>query len=274
MNFCEILILFNYWFYYLIEIMAKTITVEDRNLIIKIAKLFLDSPYQFGWNGDLPWDPTDCSRFVQVVLWNVWITVERNSAMQWEQFSSTGNMHTDLSKADVWDLVFFKDTYETENEITHVAFYMWNNEMIGASWKKVQISKIDKYWQDHFKWVGMLSLFTKDYSKTKANKNYERLSNKDEIIRQRTLKAVNAVIAVLTSTWVDLPEKYQKISADYAKKLRTEYPEARKLENDMTKKVYQSVVDMISYSRKYAWYTEQKKYEELANYLRKKFWLQ
>jgi hypothetical protein len=100
--------------------------------------------------------------------------------------------------------------------------------------------------------VGKLSLFTKDYSKAKANKNYERLSNKDEIIKQRTLKAVNAVIAVLTSTWVDLPEKYQKISADYAKKLRTEYPEARKLENDMTKKVYQSVVDMLSYSWKYA----------------------
>jgi len=181
--------------------MAKTITAEDRDLIINIAKQFLDSPYMFWGNGDLPWDPTDCSRFVQVILENVGITVERNSAMQWEQFSSTGNMHTDLSKAEIWDLVFFKNTYETENEITHVAFYMWNNEMIGASWKKVQISKIDKYWQEHFKWVGKLSLFTKDYSKTKANKNYNRLSNKEEINKIRTLKAVNAVIAVLTSTW-------------------------------------------------------------------------
>ena len=39
-------------------------------------------------------------------------------------------------------------------------------------------------------------------------------------------------------------------------------------------KVYQSVVDMLSYSWKFAWYEEQKKYEELASYLRKKFWLQ
>jgi len=254
--------------------MAKTITAEDRDLIIEIAKQFLDSPYMFWGNGDLPGDPTDCSRFVQVVLENVGITVERNSAMQWEQFSSTGNMHTDLSKAEIWDLVFFKNTYETENEITHVAFYMWNNEMIGASWKKVQISKIDKYRQDHFKWVGKLSLFTKDYSKTKANKNYNRLNNKEEINKIRTLKAVNAVIAVLTSTWWDLPEKYQKISADYAKKLRTDYPDARKLETEQAKKVYQSVVDMLSYSWKFAWCTEQKKYEELANYLRNKFWLQ
>ena len=254
--------------------MAKSITAEDRDLIIKIAKLFLDSPYQFWWNWDLPWDPTDCSRFIQVVLWNVWITIERNSAMQWEQFSSTGNMHEDLSKAEIWDLIFYKNTYETENEITHVGFYMWNNEMINASWKKVNICKIDKYWQDHFKWVGKLSLFTKEYNKTTAKKNYERLSNKEEIEKIRTLKAVNAVIAVLTSTRWDLPEKYQKISADYAKKLRSDYPDARKLEPDQAKKVYQSVIDMLSYSWKFAWYTEQKKYEELANYLRKKFWLQ
>ena len=256
--------------------MAKIMTSEDRDLIIKIAKLFLDSPYQFGWNGELPWDPTDCSRFVQVVLWNVWITLERNSAKQWEQFSSTWNMHADLSKAEIWDLLFFKNTYESKNEITHVGLYMWNNEMINATWvtKKVCISKIDKYRKEHFKWVGKLTLFTGEYNKAKANKNYDRLSNKEEIDKARTLKAVNAVIAVLTSTWWDLPEKYQKISADYAKKLRTDYPDARKLEPEQTKKIYQSVVDMLSYSWKFAWYEEQKKYEELAWYLRKKFWLQ
>lgn len=253
--------------------MATKITAEDRDLIIKIGKLFLDSPYQFSGNWDLPWDPTDCSRFVQVVLANVWITIERNSAMQWEQFSSTWNMHTDLSKAEIWDLVFFKNTYETENEITHVGFYVWNNEMLNASWKKVNICKIDKYRQEHFKWVWKLSLYTKEYNKATAQKNYKRLSNKEEINKIRTLKAVNAVIAVLTSTWWDLPEKYQKISADYAKKLRTDYPDARKLESDQAKKVYQSVVDMLSYAWKFAWYTEQKKYEELNKHLRDRFWL-
>jgi len=253
--------------------MATKITAEDRDLIIKIGKLFLDSPYQFSGNGDLPWDPTDCSRFVQVVLANVWITVERNSAMQWEQFSSTWNMHTDLSKAEIWDLVFFKNTYETENEITHVGFYVWNNEMLNASGKKVNICKIDKYRQDHFKWVWKLSLYTKEYNKTTAQKNYKRLSNKEEINKIRTLKAVNAVIAVLTSTWWDLPEKYQKISADYAKKLRADYPDARKLEPEQAKKVYQSVVDILSYAWKFAWHTEQKKYEELNRHLRDRFWL-
>ncbi len=253
--------------------MAKTITAEDRNLIVEIAKLFLDSPYLLWWNWAMPWEPMDCSRFVQVVLENVWITIERNSAKQWEQFSSAGNMVYDLSQAEIWDLIFYKNTCESQNEITHVGFYIWNNKMINATGKKVQIETIAKYWKDHFKWVGKLALFTKDYSKAKASKNYDRLSNKEEIDKIRTLKAVNAVIAVLTSTWWDLPEKYQDLSASYAKKLRTDYPDARKLEQDQAKKVYQSVVDMISYSWKFAWCEEQKKYEELANYLRKRFWL-
>lgn len=254
--------------------MANQITAQDRDLIIKMAKLFLESPYMFGWNGDLPWDPTDCSRFVQVILGNAWISVERNSAMQGEQFSSTGNMHTDLSKAEVWDLIFFKNTYESQNEITHVWFYMWKNEMISASGTKVQISKLDKYWTEHFKWIWKLSLFTKQYNKATAQKNYDRLSDKDKINNIRTLKAVNAVIAVLTSTWWDLPSKYQDLSASYAKNLRTDYPDARKLEPEQTKKIYQSVVDMLSYAWKFAWRGEQKKYEELANYLRSKFGLQ
>ena len=254
--------------------MANQITAQDRDLIIKMAKLFLESPYMFGWNGDLPWDPTDCSRFVQVILENVGISVERNSAMQWEQFSSTGNMHGDISKASIWDLIFFKNTYESKNEITHVWFYMWNNEMISASGTKVQISKLDKYWTEHFKWIGKLTLFTKEYNKSTAQKNYDRLSNKEEIDKIKTLKAVNAVIAVLTSTRWDLPEKYQNMSADYAKQLRTHYPDARKLEPEQAKKVYQSVVDMLSYAWKFAWWEEQKKYKELNQYLRKKFNLQ
>ena len=84
--------------------MATKITPEDRNLIINIAKLFIDSPYMFWWNGDLPWDPTDCSRFVQVVLENVWITIERNSAKQWEQFSTTGNMILNVASNEMIQL--------------------------------------------------------------------------------------------------------------------------------------------------------------------------
>lgn len=252
--------------------MTKAITAEDRELIIIIAKLFIDSPYQFWWSGSIPWESFDCSRYTQLILENVGITIERSSAMQWEQFSSTWNMISDLSKAEIWDLIFYKDTYQSENEITHVWFYAWNNKMIHAGWKKVEIISIDKYRKNHFKWVWTLSWFTKDFDRENAIKNYNRLSNKDNN-EDNTLKAVNAVIAVLTSTWWDLPKKYQELSAEYAKKLRNDYPEARKLEPDQSKKVYQSVVDMLSYAWKFAWNEEQKKYSNLVKYLRQTFWL-
>lgn len=84
------------------------------------------------------------------------------------------------------------------------------------------------------------------------------------------LKAVNAVIAVLTSTWWDLPEEYQELSASYAKALREQYPEARKLEENQLKKVSQSVVDLLSYTWKFFDSEDQKKLAELAWFLRKK----
>ena len=88
------------------------------------------------------------------------------------------------------------------------------------------------------------------------------------------LKAVNATISVLTTTWSDLPEEFQKASSVYATSLRDKYPEARKLEKDQQKKVYQSVVDFLSYAWKYAWEDEQLKFADLAKTLREKYKLQ
>jgi hypothetical protein len=90
-----------------------------------------------------------------------------------------------------------------------------------------------------------------------AKKNFERLGEVIDVIpdsnqETETLKAVNAVIAVLTSTWADLPENFQDVSASYAKSLRDTYPKARKLEKEQAKKVYQSIVDFLSYAYKYA----------------------
>ena len=146
--------------------------------------------------------------------------------------------------------------------------------MINAKNPKTMICEIDKYWKNHFKCVWFLECFTKQYNKSLTTKNFNRIN---KIVENKkyaeTLKAVNAVIAVLTSTWWDMPEKYQAMSADYAKQLRTQYPEARKLEKEQEKKVYQSVVDMLSYARKFAWAEEQQKYSELNQYLRTKFGL-
>lgn len=84
-------------------------------------------------------------------------------------------------------------------------------------------------------------------------------------------KAINCLIWVMTSTWWDIPEKYQTMSANYAKDLRQDYEWARPLYDKQEEKVYQSVVDMLSYSYKYASPKYQEKYAQLASELRKEF---
>lgn len=95
-------------------------------------------------------------------------------------------------------------------------------------------------------------------------------SIEEEKERIKKLKAVNSIIGVLTSTRWDMEEAFQELSSSYAQALRDEYPEARQIEEDQSKKVYQAVVDFLSYSWKFAWEEEQKKYSELADFLRKK----
>ena len=258
--------------------MASTLTADNRNMIIKIAKLFLNSPYEFWWEGKLPWDPTDCSNFTQNILSQVGINLERASFQQWEQFENAKSFHEDIKKAEIGDVIFFKNTYQSENEITHVWIYAGDNTMIHAWSPKVAVVNLAGYRRSHFKAVGSINSFAKNYDDKKAKKNFERLGGVIDVIpdsnqETETLKAVNAVIAVLTSTWADLPENFQDVSASYAKSLRDTYPKARKLEKEQAKKVYQSIVDFLSYAYKYAWAEEQKKYWELAQYLRNKFGL-
>lgn len=97
----------------------------------------------------------------------------------------------------------------------------------------------------------------------------ENIENEKERIRVE--KAVNCLLWVLSSTRWDLDEKNQKHSSEYANYLRSDYPGARELEKDQSKKVYQAVVDVLSYWWKFAWAEEQKKYSELASYLREKY---
>ena len=92
----------------------------------------------------------------------------------------------------------------------------------------------------------------------------------EEKKRIARMKAVNATIWVLTSTRWDMEEAFQELSSSYAQALRDEYKDARPKEEDQAKKVYQAIVDILSYSWKFAWEEEQEKYSELANFLRNK----
>jgi hypothetical protein len=122
------------------------------------------------------------------------------------------------------------------------------------------IEKMDKYIN---KWVYAWFYWILPVSATKT-------SVEEEKARIQRLKAVNATIWVLSSTWWDLNSEEQLMSSALATELRnTEWSRAKIDSQEL--KVYQAVVDMLSYSWKYAWEEEQKKYSELASYLREKF---
>lgn len=84
-------------------------------------------------------------------------------------------------------------------------------------------------------------------------------------------KAVNAVIATLTTTWKELPEWAQNTSAEYAKKLREEYEDSRPIINDETIKSITSVIDMLSYNYAFVPEKYQEKFALLAKEMREDF---
>ena len=150
----------------------------------------------------------------------------------------------------------------------------------GADGSKAEIWVYDNYygstWQEYFildrkKYV-FKGLYWYAYIIMPVSSMKENIEKEKQ--RIALLKAVNATISVLTTTWSDLPEEFQKASSVYATSLRDKYPEARKLEKDQQKKVYQSVVDFLSYAWKYAWEDEQLKFADLAKTLREKYKLQ
>lgn len=152
------------------------INTADREQILKIAKLYLDSPYQIGATGALPGNPTDCSKFTQNVFANAGIELERSASDQAHQFSNGGYWYDTLEQAEIGDLIFFKDTYNAGTEITHVGIIAGNGMMIHAGTQKVELIPLNGYRKEHFKGIGSFKYLSTKYNKEKAEKNFISLS--------------------------------------------------------------------------------------------------
>lgn len=153
------------------------VNTADREQLLKIAKLYLDSPYQLGATGTLPGNPTDCSRFTQNVFANAGIELERSSSDQAHQFSNGGYWYDNIDQAEIGDLIFFKNTYNAGTEITHVGIAAGNGMMIHAGTQKVELTPLNGYWKEHFKGVGSFKYLSTKYNKEKAQKNFTSLSS-------------------------------------------------------------------------------------------------
>lgn len=110
---------------------AVTQTFEPERFLT-IAKLFLNTPYQ--WGGKSVFG-IDCSGYVQQVLKCFGVRMLRDAYMQAEQGTAIGF----LQEAKLGDLAFFDNA---EGKITHVGFMLNDHEILHAS-GKVRIDKID-----------------------------------------------------------------------------------------------------------------------------------
>jgi cell wall-associated NlpC family hydrolase len=110
--------------------------------IVAEAKKYLGVPY--AWGGSTP-SGFDCSGFVQYVLQQCGITVPRTTELQVQ-------IGTYINKTDLnpGDLVFLQNTYRAG--ISHVGFYIGNDQMIHASSSKgITISSLTAtYYQQHY----------------------------------------------------------------------------------------------------------------------------
>ena len=113
--------------------------------IIKTAKTYLGTPHCMGGHTK---KCTDCSGFVMAVFAEHGISLPHNSQEQ----ARFGKPIYDKSKLQTGDLVFFINTYKTNNYITHAGIYLGNNEFIHASSSNgVTITSLDNnWWQDKF----------------------------------------------------------------------------------------------------------------------------
>jgi gamma-D-glutamyl-L-lysine dipeptidyl-peptidase len=110
----------------------EKVTVDKREMIIKVAKKFLNTSYI--WGGRTAWG-IDCSGFSQLLYKIVGVELPRDASQQ----VHVGNTVNFITDAKPGDLVFFDDD---DGNIIHVGIFMDNGKIIHAS-KKVRIDIVD-----------------------------------------------------------------------------------------------------------------------------------
>lgn len=195
-----------------------------------------------------------------------------------------------------WHLVWYSKTLSFWQDQRNGYIYRKPEDYKAWTWHRLNLKGVEytkstwgaprwdsKYWgYDNYYWWAWQEFFIKDIAPyiNKGINSFMYLilpisylnmpvdETKEKIAEQ---KAVDAVIATLTTTWWDLPEWAQKTSADYAKKLREEYEDAKPIIWDQTLKSATSVVDMLSYNYKFMPEKYQQAFAELAKQMRVDF---
>jgi cell wall-associated NlpC family hydrolase len=123
---------------------ADAATVKKTDKIINTGNKYLGVKYRFGAPSGVTY-AFDCSSFTQYIFKKNGISLPRTSTQQ-----STKGVKVSKSNLKKGDLVFFKDPGRA-SRIGHVAVYMGNGKMLGASGKAVKVSNMNSsYWKKHY----------------------------------------------------------------------------------------------------------------------------
>lgn len=178
---------------------ATDIITTAKNLKNKGIKYSFGSTNIEGGSGD-------CSSFTQYVYRKNGILIGRDTQAQ---YTNKLAKSVDKSKLAVGDLIFFKNTYNSNNTdgVSHVGIYTGNNNFIHLSSSGVKESSLNEnYWDNHY-------LGAKRFSDVKSinslNENYftgenvgpeATIKNKYEdkkILGVNINEIVNAIICIL-----------------------------------------------------------------------------
>lgn len=130
---------------------TKTSLTEN---VFEEGEKLLGASYQVPPN--IP-DTFDSASFVWYVYQNCGIKNWERKTAQTAQSIYEQCIPITESEAKAGDLIFFQDTYENGNEITHVGIYDGKGKMLHAG-DVVKYSDTDNdYWQQHFYGFGRLN---------------------------------------------------------------------------------------------------------------------
>ncbi|MCL6574919.1 C40 family peptidase [Kyrpidia sp.] len=122
---------------------APSLSARGLTSIPQAAMAYIGNPYVFG--GASPQTSFDCSGLVQWVYGQSGIGLPRTAQGQYN-----ATQHIGEGQAQPGDLVFFTQTYDTSDTITHVGIYLGNGRMLSADNAGVGIRSITSgYWRNH-----------------------------------------------------------------------------------------------------------------------------
>lgn len=116
---------------------------EFANKVMAEAVKYQGLPYTFGGVPPLAFD---CSSLTQWCYSAAGVSLPRTAQMQYNAMTVV----TSESEAQAGDLVFFKDTYDTPDFITHVGIYLGDGKMFHAGDPIGYADITTQFWQSHF----------------------------------------------------------------------------------------------------------------------------